>query len=124
MDASSEDQSPSPSRAEPAATGPVVAQYAIDGLWVIAAHGDLDLNSLPPLTDALTEASASHSTVVLDASGITFADSSFLNLMLRVHRSTALRVAAPQAQLLRLLEITGGDKVLDIRPTLDAATVS
>ncbi|MFE3660702.1 STAS domain-containing protein [Streptomyces sp. NPDC059165] len=123
MDASSEDRSPSPS-AEPVATGQVVDQYAVDGLWVVAAHGDLDLNNLPPLTDALTEASASHSTVVLDASGITFADSSFLNLVLRFHRCTTLRVAAPQAQLLRLLEITGGDQVLDIRPTLDAATVS
>jgi anti-anti-sigma factor len=121
MDVSREDQSPS---SHPAGTtaGPAVARYPLGGLPVFSARGELDLDTLRPLADALTEASETHSTVILDASGITFADSSFLNLLLRIHRRTELRIAAPQAQLLRLLEITGGDTVLDIRPTLDAAT--
>ncbi|MEU3302142.1 STAS domain-containing protein [Streptomyces sp. NPDC006678] len=118
MDARSEDQSPLNGE------GPVGSQYAAGDAWVITARGDLDLSILPPLADALTEASASHPTVVLDVSGVTFGDSAFLNLLLRVHRITQLRIAMPQPQLRRLFEITGADQVLDVRLSLDLETGS
>ncbi|MGW1887337.1 STAS domain-containing protein [Streptomyces sp. NPDC001970] len=51
-------------------------------------------------------------------SGVTFGDSAFLNLLLRVHRTTELRIAMPQPQLRWLFEITGADKVLDVRLSL------
>ncbi|AWI31718.1 STAS domain-containing protein [Streptomyces tirandamycinicus] len=120
MDASSEDQSRTDREARPDGEGPVGAQYAAGDAWVIAARGDLDMTSLPPLDDALASASAEHSTVILDVSGVTFGDSAFLNLLLRVHQKADLRVAKPQPQLRRLLEITGADKVLDVRHDLDA----
>ncbi|MFF0647338.1 hypothetical protein ACFYVV_27475 [Streptomyces tendae] len=44
--------------------------------------------------------------MVLDASGITFADSSLLNPLIPTHWTVDLRVAAPTRQLCRLLEIT------------------
>ncbi|RNL73287.1 STAS domain-containing protein [Streptomyces sp. I6] len=120
MDASSEDQSGADCEARQDGEGPVGAQYAAGDAWVITARGDLDMTSLPPLDDALASASAEHSTVILDVSGVTFGDSAFLNLLLRVHQKTELRVAKPQPQLRRLLEITGADKVLDVRHDLDA----
>ncbi|WP_411104888.1 STAS domain-containing protein [Streptomyces sp. cmx-4-9] len=89
---------------------------------VVAAAGEYDTDTLGPIEEELAAAAATHRIVVLDASRLTFADSSFLNLLLRVHRSTALRIAAPQPQLSRLLEMTGADGVLDLRPTLEAAT--
>lgn len=120
MDASSEDQSRTDREARPDGEGPVGAQYAAGDAWVIAARGDLDMTSLPPLDDALASASAEYSRVILDVSGVTFGDSAFLNLLLRVHQKADLRVAKPQPQLRRLLEITGADKVLDVRHDLDA----
>ncbi|MFD3337112.1 STAS domain-containing protein [Streptomyces sp. NPDC058700] len=96
-------------------------QYTVGGACVVVARGDLDLSTLQPLTDALTTAGSTYPVVILDASEITFGDSTFLNLVLHTHSTTALRVVAPDEQLRRLFEITGADTVLDIRPTVEAA---
>ncbi|WP_328584452.1 STAS domain-containing protein [Streptomyces sp. NBC_00370] len=88
---------------------------------VIAAHGDVDIDSLGPLQDELGSAAASHRTVILDASDITFCDSSFLNLLLHIHQATTLRIAAPSEPVRRLLEVTGVDRVMNLHPTTDAA---
>ncbi|MGW3990004.1 STAS domain-containing protein [Streptomyces sp. NPDC004830] len=106
----------------PAVEAASVHQYAWRGTWVVAARGAYDLNSIQPLTDALASAVRDHPVVVLDASGVTFADSTLLNLLILTHQSGKLRLVAPSAHLRRLCEITGVDGVLDIRETLDAAT--
>ncbi|MFD8309287.1 anti-sigma factor antagonist [Streptomyces sp. NPDC059690] len=62
------------------------------------------------------------SVAALDAFGVTFADSSFLHLLLNTRHRTDLRTAAPAAQLRRVLELTGAGTVLDIWPTDDAVT--
>ncbi|MFD8309072.1 STAS domain-containing protein [Streptomyces sp. NPDC059690] len=98
-----------------------VVQYERGGAWVVVAHGAYDLHSIGQLADALETAAAKHARVVLDASGVAFADSSFLNLLLSTHRMTDLRVAGPTPQLRRVLEMTGADTVLDIRATVDDA---
>ncbi|MFE9454529.1 STAS domain-containing protein [Streptomyces sp. NPDC006739] len=99
-----------------------VVQYELGGAWVVVAHGDYDMNSMGPLAEVLQTAAQKHSRVVLDASGVTFADSTFLNLLLQIHPVTRLRVAAPTPQLRRVLEITGADTVLDIRDSVENAT--
>jgi len=101
-----------------------LVQYEKDGAWVVVAHGGYGLDSLSGLADALETAAQKHSKVVLDASGVTFADSSFLNLVLGVHRLTSLRLAAPAQQLRRLLELTGADGVLAVRATVEEAVMS
>ncbi|MFH9011754.1 STAS domain-containing protein [Streptomyces sp. NPDC017943] len=106
----------------PAVEAASVHQYAWRGTWVVAARGAYDLNSIQPLTDALASAVRDHPVVVLDASGVTFADSTLLNLLILTHQSGKLRLVAPSSHLRRLCEITGVDGVLDIRETLDAAT--
>ncbi|MFJ9597897.1 STAS domain-containing protein [Streptomyces virginiae] len=88
---------------------------------VVAAHGELDSDTLAPVERALTEAAASHAGVVFDASGLAFADSSVLSMLLRVHALTELRIAAPQRQLLRLLEMTGADQLLTLCPSVENA---
>ncbi|WP_055572791.1 STAS domain-containing protein [Streptomyces prasinopilosus] len=98
-----------------------VVQYELGGAWVVVARGEYDMNSMGPLADALQTAARKHDRVVLDASGVTFADSTFLNLLMRVHPTTSLRVAAPTSQLRRVLEITGADTVLDIRDNVEDA---
>ncbi|MFI9152343.1 STAS domain-containing protein [Streptomyces sp. NPDC053367] len=101
-----------------------VRQYERHGVCVIAPHGAYDMDSVGPLADALHSAAVTYRKVVLDASEVTFADSSFLNLLIAAHRSVALRVAAPSPRVERLLEITGVDGLLEIRGTVDEAAVS
>ncbi|MES5823325.1 STAS domain-containing protein [Streptomyces sp. RG80] len=98
-----------------------VVQYERDGVWVVVAHGNYDMNSLPPLAEALQTAAPKRARVVVDAADVTFADSTFLNLLLDIHRRTELRLAAPPPHLRRVLELTGADTVLDIRATVEDA---
>ncbi|HZF91468.1 STAS domain-containing protein [Streptomyces sp.] len=109
---------------EHAPEGAAVIQYEWRGAWVVAAHGSYDIHSITPLADALGAAVRKHPKVVLDASAITFADSTLLNLLILTHQTGALRVAAPSRQLQRLCAITGVDTVLVIRETVDEAAVS
>ncbi|AWL90188.1 anti-sigma factor antagonist [Streptomyces globisporus] len=90
-------------------------------LAVIAPRGEFDLDSLPPLQGQIDTALADHAGVILDASGITFADSMFLRLLLTTHHRTDLRIAAPSETIERLLAVVGVDSVLRVFPTVDAA---
>ncbi|PPS90572.1 STAS domain-containing protein [Streptomyces sp. MH60] len=98
-----------------------VDQYAWHGAWVVAARGACDLSSIGPLTEALGIAAREQAKVVLDASGIAFADSSLVNLLILTRRAVDLRVAAPPQQLRRLLEITGVDAIIEVRAAVDEA---
>ncbi|WP_445067069.1 STAS domain-containing protein [Streptomyces sp. SAS_281] len=99
----------------------MVTQHTRDGVRVVTAHGSCDAQSIARLEEALTTAAWTHPKVVLDASGITFADSSVLNLLILTHRAGTLRVAAPPPHLQRLLRITGLDAVLHVRATVEEA---
>ncbi|CAL9425169.1 MULTISPECIES: STAS domain-containing protein [Streptomyces] len=98
-----------------------VEQYACRDAWVISARGSYDLHTIPPLAKALDTAARTHRKVVLDASGITFGDSTLLNLLILTHHETDFRVAAPARQIRRLLEITGADTFLKVRATVEEA---
>ncbi|MEU6669691.1 STAS domain-containing protein [Streptomyces sp. NPDC046727] len=106
------------------APGAAVIQYEWRGAWVVAAHGSYDMHSIQPLADALNAAARKHPKVILDASGVDFADSTFLKLLILTHQTGTLRVAAPPEQLQRLFAITGADTVLEIRETVYAAAAS
>ncbi|MGW2280348.1 STAS domain-containing protein [Streptomyces sp. NPDC001770] len=88
---------------------------------VLAPRGDLDLDSLGPLTAQIEAAVDAHGAVILDAGDITFADSSFLRLILTTHDRADLRIANPSPTVDRLLRIVGADAFLHLYPTLDAA---
>ncbi|WP_459754940.1 STAS domain-containing protein [Streptomyces sennicomposti] len=109
---------------ECAGGGATAIQYEWRGAWVVAARGSFDMQSVGPLANALDTAAGKCSKVVLDASGVTFADSSFLNVLIQAHQATTLRLVSPPRQLRRLCEITGVDAVLETRPTVDAAVLS
>ncbi|WP_037853147.1 STAS domain-containing protein [Streptomyces sp. NRRL S-340] len=117
-----EQAEPQLSGAAPASAG--VVQYELNGAWVVVAHGDYDMNTITPLADALETAARKHSIVVLDVAGVTFGDSTFLNLLLRVHSQTSLRLVAPAPQFQRVLEITEADSVLDVRASLEDASMA
>ncbi|GGY35388.1 STAS domain-containing protein [Streptomyces djakartensis] len=104
--------------------GAVVLRYEWRGACVITARGSYDMDSITPLAEALKAAVGEHPKVVLDASGVTFADSTFLNLLILTHQTGTLRVVAPSPQVQRLCEITGVDGLLEMRATVDDAALS
>ncbi|MFC8350353.1 STAS domain-containing protein [Streptomyces sp. NPDC057280] len=107
---------PSPERRAPA-----VVQYGLGDVWVIAVSGEFDHHTSAALAEALQTAARKHQRVVVDAAGVAFADSMFLTLLLNIHGQTDLRVAAPSPQVARILELTGADTVLPVRPTVAEA---
>lgn len=74
-----------------------------------------------PLTAELRAATATAPGVILDVSGVTFGDSTFINLLIRTHLETNLRVVGVRPTLDRLLHIVGLDSVLRTFPTLAEA---
>ncbi|MET8287882.1 STAS domain-containing protein [Streptomyces sp. NPDC051639] len=94
---------------------------ALVAIPVVAPRGDLDATMVQPLIEELESLGSRHSAVVLDADGTGFADSSFLNVLLRFHKSTDLCIARPSLAVRRLLEITGAVAVLNIYPTVREA---
>lgn len=95
--------------------------YQTGAGWVVVARGELDQDTLVPLEEALTAAAGLHPLVVLDVGSVTFGDSSFLNLLLRLHHLTTLRIAAPGEQLRRLFAVTGADTVLSLHASVEDA---
>ncbi|PPS70093.1 MULTISPECIES: STAS domain-containing protein [Streptomyces] len=110
-------------QAAPASEGAAVLQYEWRGAGVVIARGSYDVDSITPLADALAVAARKYPKVILDASGITFADSTLLNLLILTHQAGTLRVVSPSAQLQRLCEITGVDTILETRESVDDAAV-
>ncbi|MFE9680775.1 STAS domain-containing protein [Streptomyces sp. NPDC002701] len=93
-------------------------QYARRGAWVVTVRGDLDIDSLARQRTRLESTAAAVPVLVLDLSAVTFADSTFLNLLLMLRRATDLRLAGVPCQVVRLLELIGADEVLRLYPTV------
>ncbi|WP_030741065.1 STAS domain-containing protein [Streptomyces sp. NRRL F-5135] len=94
-----------------------------DGM-VLAVSGDLDLESVAPLTAALTEAGeAVPGAVVVDLSGVSFADSSTVNILLQAHGvlGARLRLARPSAFVRRLFGVIGLERALPVYDTVEEA---
>ncbi|CAM5674782.1 hypothetical protein SAVIM338S_07137 [Streptomyces avidinii] len=95
-----------------------------DGALVIVCAGQFDQRTLGPISAAGTEALADPeiSRIVLDVSRVTFADSSMLNEMFRLRRSTSLVLVGPLPLTLdRVLELTQARALFRIVDSIEAA---
>lgn len=86
--------------------------------------GELDLATAPRLAEVLSAVAAP--VVVLDLSDCTFLDSAGIRALMGTARALAeagrgLRVVTRDAGILRLLEITGVDTLVQVHPSLDDA---
>ncbi|MFJ9523625.1 STAS domain-containing protein [Kitasatospora sp. NPDC101801] len=94
---------------------------------VLECSGELDLDVAPLLRTALGEAFATRPAhLVLDLNGVTFMDSTGLDVLIRAHleaarTGTALRLARPSQSVTRILKLTGTDQVLLTDLDLSAA---
>ncbi|MER6538337.1 STAS domain-containing protein [Streptomyces sp900105755] len=116
---SDDDRSTRVGRSSP--ESPEAVQYEFQGTQVVVAQGAYDPASITPLAVALRSVAEKHPRVVVDTVAVTFADSTFLNLLIGIHRTIDLRILAPPTQLRRLLELTGTDRVFKVYANLEDA---
>ncbi|MFE9684049.1 STAS domain-containing protein [Streptomyces sp. NPDC002701] len=100
---------------------------ALDGIRVVILRGEIDHTVKDQLSEALLVGDGvAPLRVVLDLGGVTFMDSSGINILATAHRHASgtqgwLRIAGAQEAVLRVLQIVGLDQLIDCRPTLDEA---
>ncbi|MER7960144.1 STAS domain-containing protein [Streptomyces sp. NPDC096030] len=91
---------------------------------VIRCEGELDMESAPALERAGQRAALQGGVerLVLDVTGVTFADSSGLNCLIQLHQIVPIVLSGPlPSQLLRLLQVTGADAIFPRAGNVDAA---
>ncbi|MGW6732410.1 STAS domain-containing protein [Streptomyces sp. NPDC055013] len=99
----------------------------IDGVRVVTARGEIDQTVQEVFSRALSEDDRVVPTrIVLDLGGVTFMDSSGINVLLTAHREASathgwLRLACPRDAVLRVLQLVGVDTLIDCYPTVDQA---
>jgi len=92
------------------------------GHTALRVTGDLDLETAPQVLAAIEPHLAGGTEpLVLDLSRLTFIDSSGLSALIRVHQRTTdagrgLAIVPPTPPVAKVLEITGLDEVLPLRP--------
>ncbi|MEV8093124.1 STAS domain-containing protein [Kitasatospora sp. NPDC085879] len=90
------------------------------GRWVLRLVGELDHDSARPFREALDRTLAdTPGLVVVECSGLSFCDSTGLNLLLRARLSALARggevvLAAPTAMVQRMLQITGAREIFRV----------
>ncbi len=92
----------------------------------IAVEGELDLTTAPRLKWMLLDSiQAGRNLLALDLSMTTFMDSTALGVLVAVKRNleagAGMAVACPNANVLRIFELSGMDSAFAIFPTLDEA---
>jgi anti-sigma B factor antagonist len=95
-------------------------------LAVISLAGVLNHHTAPAFHEQAAEVAVTCPQLLVDLTGLTFCDSSGLNTLLRLHRRLGtlhgwLALAAPPAQLRRLLAVTGMSTVFRLYADLAEA---
>ncbi|MEU4348132.1 STAS domain-containing protein [Streptomyces sp. NPDC023838] len=105
-----------------------VTARQVAGAAVLSLTGELDHDTVEPLRVALTEQiAAAPERIVVDCAGLRFCDSTGLNALLRARAAASqtagagIELAALQAPVARMFEITGADAVFRIHADLDEA---
>ena len=96
------------------------ASAGVDGP-IVALTGEADATTVAELRETLaTQLHTGARRVTVDASGLSFLDSASLRVLVLAARALrgrhgTLVFARPQPLVARLLEITGADRLLDVR---------
>jgi anti-anti-sigma factor len=100
------------------------------GHTIVALRGDLDIATAPALRKhligTLHDSTPSARLLILDLSEVAFCDAAGLAVLIGTQRRAhglgiTVRLVAPQPQVVKLLHITGLDRVLTIDHTLPDA---
>ena len=94
---------------------------------LVTLAGECDLHTGRQLRDVLTsEVSRGARRMILDLSGLSFMDSTGMQVLLSVHtvltvRNGTLSAVAPQPVVARILELTGADQYIPVYGSLEDA---
>ncbi|MFF3208477.1 STAS domain-containing protein [Streptomyces sp. NPDC002962] len=105
-----------------------VAHRTVDGVRVVTVQGEIDHDVKSVFSDALLreDGGARPSRIVVDLSGVSFMDSSGINVFVAAHQAVSatdgwLRIAAAQNPVLHVLQLVGIDALITCHPTLEQA---
>jgi anti-sigma B factor antagonist len=111
-----------PGDAELRRTGFSAVADTSDRATVLKLQGELDVATAPALEEAVAMAFAAHpSSLVVDLTDLSFLDSTGIRVLVSAGRradesSCSLVLLAPTPQVLRVLRLTGVDRLLAIEP--------
>ncbi|CAL9340227.1 STAS domain-containing protein [Streptomyces sp. enrichment culture] len=104
-----------------------VEHRIVEGIRVVTLRGEIDCDTRDKLSEALLgESGPVPARIVADLSGVTFMDSSGLNVFIAAHRATGdgkgwVRIAGAQESVLRVLQMTGVDSLIPCHATAEQA---
>jgi anti-anti-sigma factor len=103
-----------------------VSTQDVDGIMIVTVTGEVDVHTAPSLDAEAVAAHRPGGRLIIDAGQVGFIDSTAVGVLIKAHQ-TALRtggrldVVVADDRVLRVLQITGLDAVLNIHPTREAA---
>ncbi len=104
---------------------PVRSVESRNGAVIVSLGGELDLYNAEEIRTALGEAIASGpSRVVIDLAEVEFVDSTALGVLIEARSrlgQESFRLAAPQLETRRALQVSGLDRHLPVHDTVDDA---
>ncbi|MFF2467001.1 STAS domain-containing protein [Streptomyces mirabilis] len=105
-----------------------VKPVVVDGVLVVTVHGEIDHACKDLLSQALLseDGTVPPPRIVADLSGVTFMDSSGINVFINAHQRVSnaqgwLRIADAQESVARLLHLVGIEQIIDYHPTVEQA---
>ncbi|WP_426567313.1 STAS domain-containing protein [Streptomyces canus] len=98
----------------------------VDDVRVLALRGEIDQDVKGILSEALSCDSTVPPQIVVDLSGVTFMDSSGINVFVAAYQQVSeaqgwLRIVGAQDSVLRVLQLVGVDTVIPCHPTVEQA---
>ncbi|MEE1758808.1 MULTISPECIES: STAS domain-containing protein [unclassified Streptomyces] len=103
-----------------------VVSTASEGVRVVTLAGEIDHHTGEAMRQALDVTGTAGPCVVVDMRGVSFMDSTGINILIAAHRNLTeaggwLRLAAVTEAVLRTIQIVGVDSVIDCHDTLRQA---
>ncbi|MFD9112197.1 STAS domain-containing protein [Streptomyces bottropensis] len=105
----------------------LVERKVVGGVRVVTVQGEIDHHVKDVLSAALLPGDDKvPPRIVVDLSGVTFMDSSGINVFVAAYQQVSgaqgwLRIAGAQQSVLRVLQIVGVDTVIPCHPTIEQA---
>ncbi|WP_069767134.1 STAS domain-containing protein [Streptomyces sp. LUP30] len=105
-----------------------VVHNMLGDVRVVTVQGEIDHDIKDALSQALLpqDAAAAPPRIVADFRGVTFMDSTGINVLVAAHQHASdaqgwLRLAGVQEPVLQVLRIVGLDTLIDLHPTVEQA---